>query len=698
VTLASVLADLPQVAPGRAAALSRLGVRTVSDLVRWFPTRYEQIEAESTVAEIAPDQIATARGELTATRFVRAGKMPRFEAVLHDGTARLDLVWFNGAYLQGRLYPGVRVRVSGKTKRFKTGVQMANPTLEVLSDDRGEPESRGARIRPVYSASEQISSREIEGVVARVLPRALPLLEDHLPGPYREERALVELREAYRLIHGPETMAQATEARRRLAYDELLLLQLAVFLRRAELKRTLRSPALRWTAEIDARIRARFPFALTAGQDAAVRDLVADLTSPDPSNRLVQGDVGSGKTVVALYAMLLAAASEHQAALMAPTELLAEQHFASISRVLAGSGVRIELLTGAMPAADKEAVQRRVAAGTIDLLVGTHALLTESVRFSNLGVVVIDEQHRFGVHQRAGLRSKAGEEGVTPHIVVMTATPIPRTLALTLFGDLDVSTIRELPPGRTPIATRVVTPDASGEVYTYLRRRVEAGEQGYVVVPAIDSGASTAGGDPELNDLRTVQARLERDELEGRRVAVLHGRLSRETRETIMARFRAGKIDVLVATTVIEVGVDVPSATVMVIEHAERFGLAQLHQLRGRVGRGSKKSVCVLLADPTTDDAKARMGAIAGSTDGFALAEKDLEIRGPGEVFGLRQAGAPPLLIADFMRDRDLLVMARRDASAWIARSPNLGWPDDALVRRRVLKAHGKWLGIGDVG
>jgi ATP-dependent DNA helicase RecG len=446
-----------------------------------------------------------------------------------------------------------------------------------------------------------------------------------------------------------------------------------------------------------------------------IREVVEDLTHDGPANRLIQGDVGSGKTVIALYAMLLAAASGHQAALMAPTELLAEQHFLSISEALKGSKLKIELLTGAMSRADREAALARIAAerggegsggGGADLVIGTHALLTGDVKFRSLAVVVIDEQHRFGVHQRAVLKGKtaaapgADARTLVPHTLVMTATPIPRTLALTLLGDLDVSTIDELPPGRSPIATRVVTAEKSADVYKFVRQRLDTGDQAYIVVPAIDTGASAtgAGGDEDLADLRSVMMRLEAHELAGKRLAAMHGRLAPRTRDHIMHRFRAGMIDALVATTVIEVGVDVPNATVMVIEHADMFGLAQLHQLRGRVGRGKKRSVCVLIAEPKTPDAELRLAAMAKTTDGFVLAEKDLEIRGPGEVFGQKQAGAPPFRVADLMRDRELLVMARRDAAAWIERSPELKLPGEDLLRKRLLRLHGKWLGLGDVG
>ncbi len=741
----------------RADALARLDVHTVADLIRHLPMRYERQEAEATISQIVPGTIASARGEVTATRIVRHGKRPRFEVVLVDDTGRLDLVWFNMTFLKNQVYPGLRLRVQGTAKRHGPGLQMANPRLEILNaegeaeavpgtDDgsipSGEPQAREARIRPVYPASEAINSQQIEKAVGTVLDAALAQIPDHLSPEYRKQRSLPELAAAYRMAHQPESLADAREATRRLAYDELLMLQLGVFLRRAQLRRTVRAPRLQCTEAIDRRIRERFPFALTGAQERVIKEITADLQSDEAGNRLIQGDVGSGKTVVALYAMLVAVANRQQAALMAPTELLAEQHFTSISKMLEGSSVRVELLIGALSESEKADIRARLASGQIDILIGTHALLTEGVRFESLAVAVIDEQHRFGVHQRASLRSKGSgttestestERGtrqgplpqsqspppssvpsvpsvvnfdskpVAPHIIVMTATPIPRTLALTLLGDLDVSIIDELPPGRTPIATRVVDPARSGEVYQYIRTRLDAGEQAYIVVPLIDSGASTAneGGDAELNDLRTVMARLEAHEFQGKRLAAMHGRLKRDTREAIMARFRSGQIDALVATTVIEVGVDVPNANAMVIEHADRFGLAQLHQLRGRIGRGTGKShtpLCVLLGEPITPDAAARLEAMAATTDGFVLAEKDLELRGPGEVFGMRQAGAPPFRVADFARDRELLAMARRDAAAWINRSPELRGPGEDLVRKRMMKLHGKWLGLGDVG
>jgi ATP-dependent DNA helicase RecG len=698
-TLVTPVQFLKGVGPARAKALGALGLTNLGRLIAHLPMRHEWLEPESTIGQLAAGTIGSARGTITATRVVPRGRSPRFEAVLLDETGRLDLVWFNLPRLHHDLHPGMRLRVQGPTKRHGYGLQMANPSFRVISEteEAAAPSDAGARLRPVYPASEDISSRQIEQVMQEALPQAVPLLEDHLSPEFRRAHELPSLADAYRMYHAPTSEAEVASARRRLAYDELLLLQLGVQLKRAHLRETLSAPALRWNDQIDRQIRGRIPFALTDAQNSVVKDLVKDLTSDTPTNRLIQGDVGSGKTVVALYAMLMAVASKQQAALMAPTELLAEQHHANIAALLSGSKVRIELLTGGTPEAERKSILSRLASGEVDLLIGTHALLTESVRFHSLAVAVIDEQHRFGVGQRATLRSKASTEKLTPHILVMTATPIPRTLAISLFGDLDISTIAGLPPGRQPIVTRVVGPEKRDEVYKFVRQRIDEGDQAYIVVPAIDRSGHI-NPDADAPDVRSLLARLEQSDLSGKRLAALHGRLKRPTREHIMERFRSGLIDALIATTVIEVGVDVPNATVVVVEQADRFGLAQLHQLRGRVGRGGKRSVCLCIGEPKTPDAQQRLDTIATTADGFALAERDMEIRGPGEVFGLRQSGMPPFKVADLARDLDLLKMAKRDAQAWIVRSPNLANREDALIRRRLLKAHGQWLGLGDVG
>ena len=703
-TLLTPLAELPGITPALARSLETLNLRVLGQLIAHLPLRHERIEALAPIADLVPEQLGTAEGEVTATRLAGQFRKQRFEAVLMDGTGRLDLVWFNAPYLRNAIKPGTRLRVEGKPRRYGPGLQIANPKHTVLApsdDDRpsddaptNDQPAGDATFRAIYPASEAVPSRKIARAIQTVLDRALPLIDDHLPADYRASRALPSLADAYRMIHRPGDEDEAAAARRRLAFDELLILQLGVHMKRAQLRRARTAPALAHSADIDHHIRARFPFTLTRAQDAVLTEIVADLTTTTPTNRLIQGDVGSGKTVIALYAMLMAVASGHQAALMAPTEILAEQHFASIARALEGSRVRVELLTGATPQADRDSILARLAAGDIDLLIGTHSLITDRVRYHSLAVAIIDEQHRFGVQQRAAMRASTENDRATPHVLVMTATPIPRSLALTLFGDLDLSVIDQLPPGRTPIATRVVDRQQRDEVFAWIRERLAGGEQAYIVVPAVD----TQAGDSDLADVRSTVAELEAGPLKGLRVAGMHGRLKRDTREHIMHRFRAGLIDCLVATTVIEVGVDVPNATIMAIDNAERFGLAQLHQLRGRVGRGDKPSACILLADPTTDDAQARLDAIASTTDGFKLAEQDFALRGFGEIFGSRQSGLPPFKVADLMRDIDLLTLARRDAAEWIDRSPDLDAPDEHLLRTRMMKHIGPALGLADVG
>jgi ATP-dependent DNA helicase RecG len=696
IALTTLLGDSGLFTPLQSRALASLGLTNIGKLVAYLPLRHERHEAEAPIASLAPGAMASARGEVTAVRPVR-GRAPRLEAVLMDETGRLDLVWFNGLYMIERVRPGIRLRVHGKVQQRGPQLQMINPRLETLSPAKDEPELAQSRLRPVYSATEDVTSAQIEKHIAKALPHALPLLVDHLPEEFRRDRDLPSLAEAYRAQHEPASLDEVARSRRRLAYDELLLLQLGVHMKRAQLRETLRAPACRATDAIDARIRARIPFRLTEGQESVIADLRADLTTPTPGNRLIQGDVGSGKTAVALYAMLLATASGHQASLMAPTEILAEQHLASIAAMLTGSRVRVELLTGGTPQGERDAILAGIARGEVDILIGTHALLSDDVRFKSLALAIIDEQHRFGVSQRATLRAGASDEATTPHVLVMTATPIPRSLAMTLFGDLDISTIHGLPPGRAPIATRVVSSHDRRQAYDELAARVAQGQQGYIVAPAIEPGQVGSGG-TVLADVRTLHKALEDHVLPGKRVGVLHGDLKRATREATMERFRLGQIDAIVATTVIEVGVDVPNATIMIVEQADRFGLAQLHQLRGRVGRGDKAGVCYLVADPTTEGGEARLRVLEDTTDGFVLAEKDLEIRGMGELFGVKQSGLPPFKVADPQRDRELLSLARRDASEWIARSPRLDGADEALLRRRLMKAHGKFLGLGDVG
>ncbi len=669
--------------------LRALGLTNVGRLVAHLPHRHEHEAAEDDIAELPAGRIVTARGVVQETKVQRFGRRPRFEASIADETGAIRCLWFNQAYLHRKIHPEMTLRVQGKAKRTEHGLQITNPTWEAIEESE-DPGRRAERIRPIYPTTEGMHVRRLERIIGSVLDAALPLIEDHLSEEFRAARALPSLAEAHRMMHRPASEEELRRARRRLAYDELLMLQTAVQLRRRALRGAGLAAALPRTEEIAARISARFPFEMTEWQRKAADEIASDLASDVPACRLLQGDVGSGKTAVALSAMLLAAAHGHQAALLAPTELLAEQHFASIRELLHDSRVRLALSTGSAAGPERAAVRERLARGEIDLVVGTHALLSERVRFRSLALLVIDEQHRFGVAQRAALAAREGEGTRTPHTVVMTATPIPRTLAMSVYGDLDLSVIEGLPPGRSPIRTHRVSVPMRDQVYDRLAQLVAEGEQAYVVVPAIDGGDTRASAPVDLREtLDRLKARAPRA-----RVAAMHGRMTREERDAVMTRFRAGEVDVLVATTVIEVGVDVPNATLMIIEHAERFGLAQLHQLRGRVGRGSKASRCVLIAAPTTEDAEARLRAIVESTDGFALAEKDLEIRGPGQLAGAAQAGASALRLADLEKDQDLLAMARRDAGAWLESSPRLDKPDDILLKRRLLKTHGTTLSL----
>jgi ATP-dependent DNA helicase RecG len=712
-TLGTAIQFAPGVGPRRAELFERLDVRTVAELIKHLPHRYERHAGEAPIAQLPIDMVATARGTVISCRFVpgRGARhhqfhgvrnQGRFVAAVQDDTGRLDVVWFNAPYLRDKLHPGMTVTLTGKVVLYDGHRQMVNPRMQIIGEaehvelapagsNDPPPAALQEKLRPIYPATEDLPSGAIERVIEAVLPLALPQIEDHFDADFRTERALPELREAYRMLHAPAHEDEVKSARRRLAYDELLLLQLGFAVKKKHTHTELQAPALRYSEAIDKHIRERFPFPLTDAQSHVVGQIANDLQRTIPMNRLLQGDVGSGKTVVALYAMLMAVAAGKQAALMAPTELLAEQHFLSISRMLAGSTVRLALLTGSLSKPERTQLLYRIEKGDVDLVIGTQALISDHVAFSELAVVVVDEQHRFGVLQRASIKSKAGDEKTVPHTLVMTATPIPRTLSLSIFGDLDVSTITALPPGRQPITTKVVTEDKCPDVYGYLARRIEAGEQAYIVLPAIDE---TAAG---LKAVRSHAKELEETYLKGKRIGMVHGQLKQTAREKIMHKFRAGELDVLIATTVIEVGVDVPNASIMVVEHAERFGLAQLHQLRGRVGRGTRKSLCVFVADPTTEDGQQRMAAIAKTTDGFEIAEADLMIRGMGEFFGTRQSGLPPLKVAALPEHLDLLKLARRDAIAIVDADAKLQSPRFDLLRKRLIKAYGEAIGLADV-
>jgi ATP-dependent DNA helicase RecG len=686
---------LPGIGPRSAPAFRHLGIANVGDLLRHFPMRYEQDRGERTVTDLVEicergeSPLAALRVEVASVRHVPRPK-PRTEATFEDGTGTVRAVWFNAPWMRGKLHPGARGILQGQAKLRGRYLELSNPRWE--PEAASPAPTREERLRPVYPASEEIASAAIERAVRAVLPAIVSTVEDPLPAEYRASRALPPLGECYRRMHAPVDIDDQREGRRRLALEEFLLLQLGLMMKKRQMRDEARAPAIPLTAAVDARIRARFPWPFTDEQDRACAEIAADIAGTVPMNRLLQGDVGSGKTAVALHGMLAAVAAGGQAAIVAPTELLAEQHYASIGRFLAGSDVHVELVTGSLGAAARRAALGRLASGEAQIAVGTHSLLMEGAAFRRLALAVIDEQHRFGVEQRAAMRGKvAAASGEVPHVLVMTATPIPRTLSLTVFGDLDVSVIRTRPAGRQPVATRVVGREKESDVYAYVRTRIDAGEQAYVVVPAVEEGASG------LKDAEGTARTLAAGVFAGLRIGVVHGQMPRDEREAAMDRFRRGELDVLVATVVIEVGVDVPNASVMIVEHADRFGLAQLHQLRGRVGRGTRKSLCVFIGDPITEDATKRLEAIGGTDDGFEIAELDLAIRGPGELFGARQSGLPPFRVADLTHDLELLRLARRDAKDWIDRDPDLSAPEHRLLRRKLMHAYGGALGLGDV-
>ena len=666
------------VGPTRAEHLAGLGIETVEDLLTYFPRRFDLRKQAQPIGTLRGDErAATVAGEVSGISDRAYGKRPFFQCRLSDETGRVTVRWFHGGYLRDRIKPGIHLAVSGSVSEYKRSLQFINPRFQVVWDPAGTRLDED-ELMPVYPAGGKLSSPQIARIVQAVLPRAGRLIDEWFDREHLHRRELMGRPAAVAAMHKPEDKAQWSKARRRLAYDECILMQLGIALLRM---RQVSRPAhqLANSDEIDRRIRARFPFELTDAQDRAVGEIVADLARGRPMNRLLQGDVGSGKTVVALYACLLAVARGKQAAIMAPTEILAAQHYGKIEQYLEGSRVRTALLVGGQRPARRQETTDRLAAGEIDLVVGTHALIGESVRFDRLAVVVVDEQHKFGVRQRSTIRGK----GYAPHYLVMTATPIPRTLALTVFGDLDVSVIDELPPGRGRTLTRCAGHDQLAEVLQAVRDMVARGRQAYFIYPLVNPSP-----DLELTAAQEAYEQLGHGPLAEFGIGLVHGQMPAAEKEAVMGEFRAGRIKVLVASVVVEVGVDVPAANVMVVMHAERFGLAQLHQLRGRIGRSSEDAACILVASPGNPVARRRLEVLEETADGFKIAEEDLRIRGPGELFGTRQHGLPELKVANLVEDIELLRLARRDARAIVQDDPGLNAPHHQQLRREVLRAY----------
>jgi len=681
------------VGPQRAELLAQRGIHTLEDLLGYLPFRYEDRIHFSKVKDIQPNGVYTIRARVLSGQAVRG--MRGRDAIYHllvqdEAGGLLPCKFFHGGYLEGRLKPGQLLILHGKAEIDKlrpARLEMINPQIEVLSSEELDSTEVG-RIVPIYEAIGTFGSRQIRRAMYAAVRLVDHRMPDVLPEALRARLGYPSRGEALIHTHFPEPGESLdalntfrSPAQQRLIFEEFFLYQLSLALDR---KATRKENAIPFRLREDAvreALKRILPFKPTTAQKRVLAEIAADLEKPFPMNRLLQGDVGSGKTIIALQAAVIAIENGTQAALMAPTEILAVQHFLSARRILAKAGYRVELLVSGLKAAEKSAALERIRTGEAQLVIGTHALIEDNVAFARLGFVAIDEQHRFGVLQRKRLMDKAAAHGHAPHVLVLTATPIPRTLSLTLYGDLDVSVLDELPPGRTPIVTRMTTQQHLPGVWEFLRREVAAGHQAYIVYPVIEESKL------ELKAAMEEYERLSREVFPKLKLGLLHGRLSSDEKEEVMQRFRKNEVQILVATTVVEVGVDVPNATVMVIEHAERFGLSQLHQLRGRIGRGAQKSHCILVAPfrmtvgrsaaAKEDVARARLETMVRTSNGFEIAETDLLLRGPGEFFGTRQAGNLGFHIANPLRDRELLELARREAFALAADSAQ----QDAMQR-----------------
>jgi len=705
------------IGPRLAEVLAAKDIRTVDDLLHYLPFRYEDRLNPRSVAELRAGEMATVIAEVRNSGLFRTRRMPIFQLTVGQGRTRLKCIWFNAAYLQDRFQAGQMVALYGKVEEDRDGqLQIIQPQFEILGDineeggaDEAEKKAAASleigRIVPIYESTGQgkLTPRWFRRIIRFALENLSPDLPDPVPAAVRAHLSLASPREALFKVHWPDAgesftnlQSSRTPAHIRMIFDELFFIELGLELKRREQKAQT-GIAFRLDGSVREAIKKILPFHPTAAQKKVLKEIATDMQTPCPMRRLLQGDVGSGKTIVAFQAAIIAIENGYQVALMAPTEILAQQHYFSARQILERAGYRIVLLTGSLEQDRKRDVRRHIAQGNAQLIIGTHALIQDRVEFENLGLVVVDEQHRFGVMQRLKLMKKTddarqdagqapapaknhvgadalvrpGERSsplppAEPDVLVMTATPIPRTLALTLYGDLDLSVLDELPPGRTPVVTRSLPDERAPEVWDFLRKQIAAGHQAYVVYPVIEENE-----EKELKAAEQMHRQLRDKIFPSLHVGLLHGRLDADEKERVMREFQQGKIEILVATTVIEVGVDVPNATVMVIEHADRFGLAQLHQLRGRIGRGAAKSYCVLMrGGKVSEEGERRLDAMVRSNDGFQIAELDLELRGPGEFFGTKQAGIPSFRVANIIRDRQLLEAAKREA-AFVISGPN---------------------------
>jgi ATP-dependent DNA helicase RecG len=685
-SLATPVMYLKGVGPARADALRRLGVVTAEDLLYHLPHRYEDASTVAPIASLEPGMDATVIGTVISKGIIPTRKGLRiFQAVVRDDTGMIEVSWPGQPFLDRVVRKDDVLLLTGPV-RFFHGRQLQPREFVNLGDDADE--TRAGRVLSVYPATENMSFKQIRSLIEQHLDPLLELVTEYLPPAILARAGAPPLGEALRAVHRPTSIAEAIRGRVRLAFEELLFVHILQLRARALARERRAGITFVNKRELTSALKAALPFELTRAQSRATREIVEDMVSPHRMHRLLQGDVGSGKTVVALFAALLAVENDFQAAIMAPTELLAEQHARTLERMLEPLAIRPVLVTGSLGTRERRAAAERLASGVPLIAVGTHALVEQRTTFGKLGLAVIDEQHRFGVEQRAAL----GQKGERPDVLLMSATPIPRSLALTLYGDLDLSILDERPPGRLPVRTALRPESARARILEFIDREIEKGRQAYVVYPVIDESEKT-----DLKAATTMYETLAAGPFAHRRLALLHGRVPAAEREATMRRFRDGELDVLVATTVIEVGIDVPNATVMLIEHPERFGLSQLHQLRGRVGRGADAAYCILLGD-VGDEARQRLEIFAGTEDGFEIARADLTLRGMGDLFGQRQSGVPTFRVADPLRDEELNLLAQEVASELLQDDPELTRPEHAGLRRVLGERYGRAIELFRVG
>jgi ATP-dependent DNA helicase RecG len=704
----------------RAEILHRIGLHRASDILFYFPRDYQDMTERREFDQLEEgNKLQTIVGKIADwnRKSTRRGEM--LTLTIDCGEGFVNGHWFKMPSIMREFAAGRRLMLTGKPKFNPPFWVMIHPQITYLADSEEEDEIEP--FLPIYPLTEGLKQFHLRRILRNMLPVFAPLLDEVFPEAYLSEHQLLPIAEAVKAIHFPPDKAAQLSAQRRFVYQELFVLQLALAVRRLQHRTCLKASPLPVDTKIDTRIRQRFPFSLTKAQERVIKEIVNDMAQPVPMNRLLQGDVGSGKTVVALYAMLLAVAHGHQAVFMAPTEVLARQHLRTLTRMLEGSLVKIAPIFGGQKPAVRAGILQDIASGNAQIVVGTQAIIQNELPFQKLGLVVIDEQHKFGVMQRAALKVPTGRSGETfdPHYLVMTATPIPRSVTMTLFGDLDVSIMDSMPPGRQQVKTYIAGPEHKTAWWDFVVRKVlEEHWQGYVVVPLVEesetlneslnreNGEDSVPNNTVQNNtaqnyianLQQVYEQLSTGQCKDLRLGIIHGRMSTEEKERIMYDFRTGEIQLLIATTVIEVGVDVPNANLLTIESAERFGLSQLHQLRGRIGRGKHPGFCTVFCNATTEEAQKRLKAFEKLSDGFKLAEKDFEIRGAGDLFGTQQHGMPPLRVADLVRDKEVLYEARQDAGEMVQSDPGLAKPEHAKLRKQMLNRYGSVLNLGDVG